>query len=134
MLKENFQKSTPSTIHAFHKYLADQGFTDICIDHDAYEPPSKIIKSNQQDYFVPNATALKDDHKVYFEWVPRHVVDKPRLLNKWQLLSTLARMKDGIFYLIVPDGKLRYTRQLLKDHDIIEADILHVKALQTAMA
>ncbi|MDW7695506.1 hypothetical protein R9C00_27035 [Flammeovirgaceae bacterium SG7u.111] len=111
-------------------YLEKKGFTEIKADIEEYERPTRLLRKNSDDIFIPNITASKSNSKHYFEIVPKGKDTDGKMVSKLTTLSALAGMKGGKLCLIVPNGKLRYTNQLLEDNRQIEAEVLPMKAIQ----
>lgn len=94
-----------------------QGYDDIRADLSDYESPHQIIGKTNNVNFTPDVTATKNEGKAYFEISTK--MDNPNdLINKWKLLETLAHMKNGKFQIYVPHGHMKFTQELLKDHNI----------------
>ncbi|MEQ8472387.1 MAG: hypothetical protein RIC35_14435 [Marinoscillum sp.] len=94
-----------------------QGYNDIRADLSDYEAPHQIIGKTNNVNFTPDVTAMKNEGKAYFEISTK--MDNPNdLINKWKLLETLANMKNGKFQIYVPHGHMKFTQELLKDHNI----------------
>lgn len=103
--------------------LKDKGFENIRVDLDDYEKPSKLQKKGSPKAYIPDLTAKQDDGKCYFEIVRKSENNEGEQIEKWSLLSTLAKHRNGKFFLLVPHGKLNYTRQILEKNDI-EAEVV----------
>jgi hypothetical protein len=94
-----------------------QGYSDIRADLAEYEAPHQIIGKTNDVNFTPDLTAVKDDGKAYFEIAQK--IDNTRdLVNKWKLLETLATMKKGTFQIFVPHGQMKFTQELIAEHNI----------------
>lgn len=105
--------------------LKDRGFKNIKADHEDLEKPSKLVKRGGGKEMIPDLTAKLRDGKCYFEIVRKAKRDKRQVIDKWTLLSALAKHKNGEFFLLVPHGKLSYTRKILNEHKI-EAEIIKI--------
>ena len=132
MLRETVQSPEyQEMIKTVAEYLQKKGFENIKADIDDYEPPAKMNKQGTDITFIPNITARKTDgSKFYFEVVSKEQEDQELLLSKWSMLSAFASLRGGKFYLIVPNGKLRFTNRLLKDNEQIQSNVLQFKALK----
>ena len=126
------QLQTPENqvmVKSIISHLEKKGFTEIKADADDYERPARLLKKDSEEVFIPNITAKKYSNKYYFEIVPRGRDSDGRMVQKLTTLSALAHLKDGKLCLVVPNGKLRYTTQLLEKNRQIDADILPMKSL-----
>ncbi len=131
MLSDTLQDSDyKSIINNLVQHLEKRGYQHIKADLDEYETPSKLTRKGSKESFIPNLTASKDDgSKYYFEIVTKDKQNQDKLISKWSMLSVFAEMRDGKLFLVVPNGKLRYTNRLLKENEQINADILQLKNL-----
>ncbi len=105
--------------------LKSRGFEEIHADVEEFDPPSRLLKKGSDTEFTPDLTAKQNEGKCYFEIVRTAKRDKSRLIDKWSLLSAVAKHKNGHFFLLVPDGKMNYAQKILKDENI-EAGIIKI--------
>lgn len=108
----------------YNKLLGDvigrvkkQGYSDIRADIEDYEAPHQIIGKTNDVNFTPDVTATKDEGKAYFE-IAQKIENTRDLVNKWKLLETLAHMKKGVFQIYVPHGQMKFTQELILEHNI----------------
>ncbi len=94
-----------------------QGYSDIRADIEDYDSPYKLIGQSKDISFTPDITGKKDDGLGYFE-IAKKVPNTNELVNKWKVLSLLADMKNGVFKVYVPHGHMKFTRELISDHNI----------------
>ncbi|MFY0600583.1 MAG: hypothetical protein JXR03_13005 [Cyclobacteriaceae bacterium] len=94
-----------------------QGYSDIRADLEEYEAPTQIIGKTNDVNFTPDLTAIKDEGKNYFE-IAQKIENTRDLVNKWKLLETLAGMKKGTFQIFVPHGQMKFTQELILEHNI----------------
>jgi len=135
MLSETTQSPEyQEIIKTVAEHLEKKGFEQIKADAETFDTPAKMSKQGSEISFTPNLTARKKDgSKYYFEVVSKEQEDQEMLLSKWSMLSAFAELREGKFYLIVPNGKLRFTNRLLKENEQIHANVLQYKALKTTM-
>ncbi|WP_258097190.1 hypothetical protein [Marinoscillum pacificum] len=101
-----------------------QGYDNIRADLSDYDSPHQLIGKTNNVNFTPDVTATKNEGKAYFEISTK--MDNPNeLINKWKLLETLASMKNGTFQIYVPHGHMKFTQELVKDHNI-RAEIVKI--------
>ena len=105
--------------------IKNKGFKNIRADHENYEKPAKLKLKGSDHEVVPDFTAKEENGKFYFEIVRKAKRDKKQVIDRWTLLSTLAGMRNGTFFLMVPHGKLTYTRKILEENQI-EAEIIKI--------
>jgi hypothetical protein len=103
--------------------LKSKGFEHIQADGEEYERPAKLIKKGTDMVFTPDLTAEQNHGKCYFEIVRTAKRDKSKLIDKWSLLSAMAKHKNGHFFLLVPDSKMNYAQKILKE-ERIDAEII----------
>lgn len=115
-----------STMYSALEVIKSRGFLNIKAIISDYESPSKITKKGTEKSFTPHITARTDQGKHYFEIVSKTKKDPEKLVDKWMLLSSLADLRNGTFFLVVPHGKLSFTKNILKQHSI-NADVLKVQ-------
>lgn len=124
---ETYQKSVDeSTMYSALDIIKSRGFLNIKAVISDYETPSKLIKKGTEKSYIPHITARTDQGKHYFEIVSKTKKDPQKLIDKWMLLSSLAEIKNGTFFLIVPHGKLSFTKNILKQH-AIHANVVKVQ-------
>ena len=117
MLQETRSKSYDELLSNVIEKIKKQGYDNIRADLSDYEAPYQLIGQTKNVNFTPDVTATKNDGKAYFEISAK--VDNPNnLINKWKLLETLANMKNGKFKIFVPHGHMKFTQELIKDHNI----------------
>jgi len=126
MLQENvksekYQESMQQAIN----YVKNLGFDDIKARFEDYEEPTTLKMQNSDVEFTPDITATKYGNKHYFEIADR-TEGLTEVVSKWQLLSTLAKMKKGEFKVFVPYGSMKYTNDILLNKEI-KADIVKLK-------
>jgi len=97
--------------------IKQQGYENIRADLDDYESPFQLKGKTNDTNYSPDVTATKNDGKAYFE-ISTKMDDTNDLINKWKLLETLAHMKNGKFEIFVPHGHMKFTQELIKDHNI----------------
>lgn len=86
------------------------------------EAPTSYLQPNKEDVFTPDLTATYLGRKNYFE-ISLKTSGVRRLVSKWKLLSSLAKMRHGNFFLLVPRGHVRFTNQLIEEYNI-DADLI----------
>ena len=112
-------------IESLAEYVKKKGYEDIRVDVlEGFEAPSKLVRKNSdtEDIYIPDVTASKRGRKDYFE-VALKGDSADKLASKWQLLGTIAKMKRGDLYIVVPKGHFRFTADLVKKYSI-EAEII----------
>ncbi len=112
-------------IESLAEYVKKKGYQDIKVDLlEGFEAPSKLVRKNSdsEDIYTPDATASKRGRKDYFE-VAIKGDETEKLASKWQLLGTIAKMKRGGLYIVIPRGHFRFASDLVKRYSI-EAELI----------
>ena len=97
--------------------IKKQGYDNIRADLSEYEAPYQLKGKTNDVNFTPDITATKNEGKAYFE-ISSKTDNSNDLINKWKLLETLAGMKNGTFKIFVPHGHMKFTQELIKNHNI----------------
>ena len=97
--------------------LVETGHEQIKADTTEWESPAKMVNTSSGVEFTPDITARMHGAKVYAE-IAHKTEDERKLVTKWRLLETVARMKKGAFKIFVPRGHLKFTRDLLSRHNM----------------
>ena len=92
---------------------------------DNYESPTQFIQKGEDDTFIPDATGVLRGKKIYIE-VALKTDNLRRRISKWKLLSTLAAMRGGKFYLLAPKGHKTFTERVVKKY-LLQADVIYLK-------
>lgn len=116
MEQEFFEKA----IHWAEK----QGFTNIKANYDDYESPVQFNKPGEDQPYIPDITGVKTGGKSYVE-IAIKSDDMSRKVSKWKLLSTLAAMKGGKFFLLAPRGHKAFTEGIVERHNL-DAKIISI--------
>ena len=117
MLKESRSKSYEKLLEKAIKQVQNMGYENIKASFEDFEVPASLINKNTEEEFIPDLTATKNGSKSYFE-ISEKEEDQTKLVGKWKLLGVMSQMKNGMFQVFVPKGKLMYTKTILKDHNI----------------
>lgn len=110
-------------LRAIH-WVKRKGFSQIKANHEDFEEPTHFLKATGKEELVPDITATKFGRKSYFEVATK--TEKPgRNISKWNLLSTLARMKGGKLYLLAPKGHKAFVERMLKKYNL-NAELIYL--------
>ena len=120
MIKEKTQKVYQKAVDLIRK----KGFINIKANSEELdlEQPTGYVQQREDDVYTPDLTALHLGRKSYFE-IALKTKQIKRLINKWKLMSRLAEVKHGNFFLLVPRGHVRFTNQLIDKYNI-DADLI----------
>lgn len=102
---------------AIKKISSQKKFDILKANVDGYEAPSPLTKSGSDESYVPDITAVKNGEKSYFELAIKNGKIQ-ETISKWKLLSTLAQIKNGKFYLIVPKGNFAFTQRMMEKYSL----------------
>jgi hypothetical protein len=97
--------------------IQPRGYDSFKANVEPYDKPSPLVQNGSGDVFTPDITAVRNEQQSYFEIAQKND-DVSRTVSKWKLLSLLAEMKGGKFYLISPRGHYRFTEQLVTQHNL----------------
>lgn len=117
MLKESRSKTYEKLLEKAITQVQNMGYENIKAGMGEFEAPASLVNNNTKEEFVPDLTATKNGNKSYFE-ISEKEEDHTKLVGKWKLLGVMSQMKNGMFQVFVPKGKLMYTKTILKDHNI----------------
>ncbi|TDB64466.1 hypothetical protein [Arundinibacter roseus] len=99
------------------KWAQSHGFKDICANIEGYETPKSYERTQDKQVFTPDVTGVNMFNKHYLE-VSMKTDKLMKDISKWKLLSELASMKGGKLYLMAPRGHVRFTRDVITQHNI----------------
>lgn len=114
MLKtEKTSSAYPTSVRSVILALNMQGFENFRAELPEYEAPGSLVAQQEDTSFTPDITAMhRDGHKGYFE-IAQKTTDESQLARKWELLSSMAKARNGIFKVFVPSGHMRFTQNLV---------------------
>lgn len=107
--------------------LQKKGYKDIKADLPDFDQPTRFTEKNSDKTFAPDLTAETLMGKDYFKIVEGDKENMQEVVSKWKLFSSMAKLKNGKFFLLVPYGKKKYTAELVKEHNI-DAQLLKLEA------
>lgn len=99
------------------KWAQSHGFKEIKANIEGYETPKSYERTHDNQVFTPDVTGTNMFNKHYLE-VSMKTDKLMKDISKWKLLSELASMKGGKLYLMAPRGHVRYTRDVVSQHNI----------------
>ncbi len=99
-------------------WVEKRDFQEVRSVFEGYEEPMSFTSSTSQLEVQPDITALKGGtSKSYIEVAMKS--DTPQdTVTRWKLLSTLASMKNGQLYLLIPRGHKAFTAGLVETHGV----------------
>ena len=115
--KEYFKKAI--------NWARKRGISSIRANYDGYEQPSVFSKVDGEKPFTPDITGRKLDGKFYIE-IATKTENVQRNVSKWKLLSTLAKMKGGKLFLLVPKGHKAFTERILKRYSLNNTQLVYL--------
>lgn len=118
MSQQNSEHPYPKLMQKALSLLERKGFKNLKADLEGYEEPTKFTNPDTQESYQPDITAKSTIGKHYFEIVNQKYEDEVGIAGKWKLFAKLAKIKNGKFHLLVPRGKMRYTNELINQHNI----------------
>jgi len=118
MLKESRQEKYSTALEKVISEIKKNGFSEIYADYDGYEKPTGLTNQRNNHTYIPDVTAKNGSGQKYYFEISKKVSDTTRLVNKWKLLGTLAQIKQSNFKIFAPHGTMRFTRELIDQHNI----------------
>ena len=118
----------PEKENYFEKAIAwvkSRGLRGIKANHDDFETPAQFTRTDADQPFVPDITAKQKARKYYVEIAVKND-QKRRTVSKWKLLSTLAHMKGGKFYLLAPRGHKAFAERMLEKYHLPNAQLVYL--------
>jgi len=93
------------------------GFVKIKANTEEYETPNGFTRPGVDEKLIPDISGSRLGSKSYVE-IALKTDETQNQVSKWQLLSTMAKMKDGSFFLLAPKGHKAYTDKMVKQYNI----------------
>ena len=93
-------------------WIKKKGYKRIKADIEAFETPTQYTRQKEDLTFTPDITGFQLGRKSFFE-VALKSDNIRRKISKWKLLSTLASMKGGKFFLMAPRGHKAFAQRLV---------------------
>lgn len=99
-------------------WVEKRDFQEVRSVLEGYDPPMSFTSSTSQLEVQPDITALKGGtSKSYIEVALKS--DTPEdTVTRWKLLSTLASMKNGQLFLLIPRGHKAFAAGLVETHSL----------------
>lgn len=116
-METQLQDLKTATLEKVVQWMKSKGYGKIKAKIEGFEEPSAFTRSETDRSFIPDATAIRRNRKNYFEVAVKDD-DTKRLVRKWKLLSTLATMKSGKFFLFAPRGHKAFAQRIVKDRNL----------------
>ncbi len=103
------------------QWVKRRGFSKLKVNLDSeefdLEKPTSFNRQRGDRTVTPDLTAVRRGKKFYFE-IAIKAEDVQRVVSKWKLLSRLAGLKNGKFYLLAPHGHRTFASKLVKLYGI----------------
>lgn len=106
------------------KILGTKKFDSLKANITGFEAPSPFRKTDGDGTFVPDITATKDGEKNYYEIAVKNT-NVQETVSKWKLLSQMAQIKNGKFFLLVPRGNLAFAQRTMEKYNV-RADVIKI--------
>jgi len=103
--------------NAIKKILSKTKLDKIKANIEGFEAPSQFSKASGEGVYVPDITGLKAGEKYYYEVAIKNP-EIEQTVSKWKLLSKMAEIKQGKFFLMVPRGNFAFVRRILDKYPI----------------
>jgi len=115
-------KTENSIRRVLNNFTKLKSFEKVRANIDGFDSPARLTQTDQDISYVPDITGVKHGRKSYFEVAIKSQKVK-HIVRKWRLLSELAKIKKGKFYLLVPRGNFAFVQRTL-DKFPIEAEVV----------
>lgn len=99
------------------KILGTKKFDSLRANIPGFEPPVSFSKVDGDGSFVPDITATKDGEKNYYELAIKNK-NIQETVSKWKLLSQMAQIKNGKFFLIIPRGNFAFAQRTMEKYGV----------------
>jgi hypothetical protein len=109
---------------ALQNFMKLRGFEKVKANIEGFEAPARLTNRTEDISYVPDITAVKQGSKSYFEVAVKSGRIQ-KTLSKWRLLSELAKLRHGKFYLLVPKGNFAFVQRTLADYPI-DAEVVKI--------
>ena len=109
---------------AINQVLTKKSFDKVKANIDGFETPTSFSRVEGEGAFIPDITGVQNGRKSYFELAIKNSKIK-ETINKWKLLSTLANLRNGKFYLIVPRGNFAFVNRMM-ERESLDAQIVKI--------
>ena len=106
------------------KWAKKQGFQNIKANYQDYDTPGQFNQQGDDNAFIPDITGVGLGGKNYVE-IAMKTENLSRTVSKWKLLSTMASIKGGKFYLLAPRGHKAFTVNIVEKHNL-EARVVSI--------
>ncbi len=127
MSKETKESKFEKYLKSAVQLLESKGYDEIkAAELPDYEDPTGFTQTSKDKSIQPDLTARTTLGKHYFEIVDKKSDNKTQKASEWKLFSKLAKIKNGKFFLLVPHGKMSYTRRVLAKNNI-EAELMKLQ-------
>ncbi len=94
------------------------------LESEDYDRPTSFSRKKAERTITPDLTAVRRGKKSYFE-IAVKAEDEQRVVSKWKLLSRLAGLRNGKFYLMAPHGHRSFASRLVKRYGI-NAEVVRI--------
>lgn len=122
MVTEQFSKKKNKNLikGVIQQVVKRKGYSDIRAKVDGYELPTRMRRKDDSVECVPDISAKKNGRKSYFEIAlkPKKNGLRQRIVSKWKLLQTLAKMRSGKLFLIAPRGNYAFVKRTMDKYNI----------------
>lgn len=107
-------------------WIKRRGFSKLKanVESESLEKPTSFSRQREDQTITPDLTAVRRGRKSYFE-IAIKSENEQRVVSKWKLLSRLAGLKNGKFYLLAPHGHRTFASKLVKRYGI-NAEVVNI--------
>ncbi len=98
-------------------WVKNKRYKQIRSEFEEFESPAIYYRKSDELEMVPHFTGKKVRGKDYID-IGIKSDNVKRKVSRWTLFSTLASLKNGKLYLLVPRGNKAFTQRLVDKHSI----------------
>ncbi len=99
-------------------YLRQQGFSSIKANAEGFPLPGRVRWEEEDEGVVPHITGEHNGSVYVFEIETRDQIEPQQVEDRWRLLWIYARRHHGKFYLVVPETRAAYLRDVVKNLNV----------------
>lgn len=88
------------------------------VNMDGYEKPNSFVNQSTSEEVVPDITFTSKYGTKNYTDIALKSENSRKLVTRWKLLSTMAEIKKGKFFLMAPKGHKMFTQRLVDQYNI----------------
>lgn len=85
---------------------------------EGYEKPKSYMNQSSNEEITPDVSFISMGGAKNYTDIAIKQDDEQSLITRWKLLSVMANLKRGKFFLLAPRGHKMFTQRLIEAHNI----------------